>query len=169
MRNIILNLAISLDGYIEGPAGEFDWCFTDQDYGMGDFLAGVDTVVFGRKSYELMLRMDGSFAADKRRIVCSHTLDAVAPGWELLPGDAAASLPQIKAAPGRDIWLFGGAELAQALLSAGLVDEMLLSVHPLLLGGGKRLFDAAPTRIPLRLVAQDSYASGLLQVRYACG
>src|SRR4030095_4545569 len=57
MRKVILGLAVSLDGYIEGPNGEFDWCFTDQDYGMSDFFKRVDTTFMGRKTYELALAM----------------------------------------------------------------------------------------------------------------
>src|SRR5687767_15199973 len=58
MRKIILQLAVSLDGYIEGPNGEFDWCFTDQDYGMSDFFKRIDSVFYGRKTYELVLAME---------------------------------------------------------------------------------------------------------------
>lgn len=57
MRKVILNLAVSLDGFIEGPNGEFDWCFTDQDYGMTDFMNRIDVIFIERKSYELVLQM----------------------------------------------------------------------------------------------------------------
>ncbi len=57
MRKIILQLAVSLDGFIEGPNGEYDWCFTDQDYGMTDFLKGIDSLFIGRKSYELFFQL----------------------------------------------------------------------------------------------------------------
>ncbi len=65
MRRVILNLAVSLDSFIEGPNGEYDWCFTDQDYGMTEFLAGVDTLFLGRKSFDLMRQQEGNFFADK--------------------------------------------------------------------------------------------------------
>ncbi|MEI9944712.1 MAG: hypothetical protein WDN26_10885 [Chitinophagaceae bacterium] len=60
MRKIILQLAVSLDSFIEGPNGEFDWCFTDDDYGMTDFLNRIDAIFIGRKSYEVALTMGGS-------------------------------------------------------------------------------------------------------------
>ena len=60
MRKVILQLAVSLDGFIEGPNGEFDWCFTDDDYGMTNFFNQIDTIFIGRKSYELTLTMGGS-------------------------------------------------------------------------------------------------------------
>jgi dihydrofolate reductase len=59
MRKIVLGLAVSLDGMIEGPHGEYDWCFTDQDYGMKHFLKNIDAVFYGRKSYELMMKWEG--------------------------------------------------------------------------------------------------------------
>ena len=55
MRKLILGVAVSLDGFIEGPNGEYDWCFSDQDYGMSDFMKRIDAIFFGRKSYEVML------------------------------------------------------------------------------------------------------------------
>ena len=63
-----------LDGFIEGPNGEFDWCFSDQDYGMTDFLKRIDTILFGRKSYELLVKMDKDSFRDKERFVFSKTL-----------------------------------------------------------------------------------------------
>ena len=78
MSNVLLNLAISLDGFIEGPNGEFDWCFTDQDYGMTAFLARCDAIIFGRKSYELLLQYDADPYPDKMKYVFSNTIGSVA-------------------------------------------------------------------------------------------
>lgn len=64
MRKITLGLAVTLDGFIEGPKGEYDWCLTDQDYGMTDFLKGIDAIFYGRKSYEMMLHADGGLGAN---------------------------------------------------------------------------------------------------------
>ncbi len=66
MRKIILNVAVSLDGLIEGPAGEYDWCFTDQDYGMTAFLDQTDAIFFGRKSYEVFKKHDEGIWPDKK-------------------------------------------------------------------------------------------------------
>ena len=73
MRKIILNVAVSLDGFIEGPNGEFDWCFTDQDYGMSDFMKSIDAILFGRKSYELMLKMSKNPFPEKMKYIFSKT------------------------------------------------------------------------------------------------
>ena len=166
MRKILLNLAVSLDGFIEDANGAFDWCFTDQDYGMTAFLAGVDAILFGRKSYEVMLKLDPNGFADKTRYVFSNSLEAVADGYELVKGDLSEAVQKIRNQPGKDIWLFGGSLLAHSLLQANLVDEMLISVHPILLGSGKPLFLETDGRTPLDFVEAIPYPSGLVQLRY---
>lgn len=166
MRKIILNLTMSLDGYIEGPQGEYDWCFTDQDYGMTEFLQRTDAIFFGRRSYDLIQVTDPDSFADKTRYVFSNKLKNVAPGWILVQGDIPARVKEIRSQAGGDIWLFGGADLLDSFLQAGWVDEMMLAVHPLLLGGGTLLFQALPERIPLRLLEAKTYSTGLVQLIY---
>jgi len=78
MHKIILNLAVTLDGFIEGEKGEYDWCFTDQDYGMTEFLISIDTIFLGRKSYELLMNYDANSYQEKTKIVFSKTLKNVA-------------------------------------------------------------------------------------------
>ncbi len=80
MRRIILNIAMSLDGYIEGANGEYDWCFTDEDYGMENFLQVTDTIFFGRKSYELFITSIANMWSDKQHYVFSNTLQEVSLG-----------------------------------------------------------------------------------------
>ena len=166
MRKIILNLAISLDSFIEDANGAFDWCFTDQDYGMTEFLDRIDTIFYGRKSYELILEMGDTTFADNRQYVFSNTLGTVEPGWDLINKDILNKVLEIRQQPGKDIWLFGGTSLVTTFIEAGLVDEYLLSIHPLLLGGGKPLFQNLSGRVPLELVDTKSYSSGLVQLVY---
>lgn len=166
MRKIVLNVAVSLDGYIEGPGGEYDWCFADQDYGMKDFLRRIDALLLGRKTYELTLSMGGEPFPGTAKYVVSNTLTSVAAWATLVSGDALRRIEALKAAEGKDIWLFGGAELTRALLGAGLLDEMMLAVHPILLGGGKPLFGGGKGRVGLDLIGSRSYSTGLLQVTY---
>jgi dihydrofolate reductase len=169
MRNVILQLAVSLDGYIEGPEGEYDWCFTDQDYGMSRFMQRVDSMFIGRKSYELVLSMGEAAMAGFPKLqeyVFSSTLNHVKPGAILVNGDTAAAVQRIKNEPGKDIWLFGGASLTASLLNLGLIDEISLAVHPILLGGGKPLFSNLKNRVPLTLRDTKSYSSGLVSLTY---
>jgi len=166
MRSLVLNLAVSLDGFIEGPNGEFDWCFADQDYGMKAFLERIDGIVFGRKSYTVLKSMGADPYPDKQKYVVSRTLTETPTEVEILRGDFASEIRAIKNRPGRDLWLFGGAQLTTALLDARLVDELQLAVHPILLGAGRALFHGASERIMLTLIDTRAYSSGLVQLIY---
>ncbi len=167
MRKIVLNLAISLDGLIEGPNGEYDWCFTDQDYGMQDFLNRIDAIFYGRKSYTMMMGEGGGQNpfGGKQDFVFSNTLTAKKE-YTLVNGDVIEKVKAIKASKGKDIWLFGGAELTTTLLAANLVDELQLAVHPIILGKGKALFGGFVNRIPLNLIGSKTYSSGLISLHY---
>jgi dihydrofolate reductase len=165
MRKIILQLAVSLDGFIEGPNGEFDWCFTDQDYGMSAFLDRIDAVFFGRKSYELLRKFEENPYPDKNKYVFSTTLPTLA-NTILISKDIENKVRQIKTKEGKDIWLFGGARLTSTLMNAGLIDELMLSVHPLILGAGKPLFEDISRKVKLKLTDTRSYDTGLVQLFY---
>jgi dihydrofolate reductase len=169
MRKIILQLAVSLDGFIEGPNGEFDWCFTDDDYGMTEFFKSIDAVFMGRKSYELTLSMGGSVPPgfpQLREYVFSNSLNKVEGERILISGDLAKEVNKIKKEPGKNIWLFGGAALTTSFINLDLVDEMALAVHPVLLGAGKTLFQNIPDRVPLQLINTQTYPSGLVMLSY---
>ena len=174
MRKIILQLAVSLDGFIEGPNGEYDWCFTDQDYGMTAFFQRIDSVFYGRKSYELVSSIEDATNDSAmpgfpklKEYIFSNTLQTVKPSAHLVSGDIQAAVTQIKKEPGKDIWLFGGASLTTSLLNMGLVDELSLAVHPIILASGKPLFHHIANRISLSLIQTQSYPSGLVSLTYA--
>jgi len=166
MRKIILGLAVTLDGLIEGPYGEYDWCFSDQDYGMKDFLKDIDAVFYGRKSYELMMSLEDNPFGGIKRYVFSTTWTAPGKGFELVSGDIVAEVKKIKKSEGKNIWLFGGASLTASLMNTGLVDELWLSVHPILLGAGKPLFSGILERVKLQLTETKPYDTGLVSLRY---
>ncbi len=169
MRKVILALAVSLDGFIEGPNGEYDWCFTDQDYGMSDFFNRIDSIFIGRKSYELALTMGDNPMPGFPKLkeyVFSNTLKEVKSGAVLVKGDIQSEVKKIKKENGKDIWLFGGASLTSSLLKYKLIDEIGLAVHPILLGGGKPLFSDIKERINLRLVDSKTYPAGLVSLTY---
>lgn len=172
MRKIILQLAVSLDGYIEGPNGEYDWCFTDQDYGMTSFFQRIDSVFYGRKSYELVASMGDAEAAMSgfpklTEYVFSTTLKDAKPGVIVINENAEAAVRKIKEAPGKDIWLFGGAGLTASLFEMKMIDEIRLAVHPILLGSGKPLFFESPKRIQLKMEDSKTYSSGLVMLHYS--
>ncbi|HLG39731.1 MAG TPA: dihydrofolate reductase family protein [Chitinophagaceae bacterium] len=168
MRKIILGLAVSLDGFIEGHNGEYDWCFTDQDYGMSDFFKRIDAIFIGRKTYEMSLGMEGGGGGfpPMKEYIFSTTLDKVKKGAVLIKNNIKEEVEKIKKEKGKDIWLFGGASLTSSLMNEGLVDEIGLAVHPILLGGGKPLFSDIRQRIHLKLIDTKTYSSGLVSLSY---
>lgn len=169
MRKLVLGLAVSLDGFIEGPNGEYDWCFTDQDYGLNDFFKRIDATFIGRKSYEMLQTAEGGtdWMPKLQEYVFSNTLTHVKENAVIVSGDVIAQAKEIKMQPGKDIWLFGGASLTSAMLEHGLVDELWLSIHPILLGSGKPLFQNGTQRIPLKLEESRTYDTGLVSVKYS--
>ena len=169
MRKIILQVAVSLDGFIEGPNGEIDWCFTDQDYGMKDFFKQIDTLFMGRKTYELMLTMgdDATSGFPKlKQYVFSTTLNEVQEGI-IVGDDLESEVEKIRNEQGKDIWLFGGGNLTTSFMNLKLVDEVWLAVHPVILGGGKPLFDNLKERVGLKHLDTKTYSTGLVFLKYA--
>ena len=170
MRKVILQLAVSLDGYIEGPNGEFDWCFTDQDYGMSAFFKRIDSTFMGRKTYELALAMQDEAPPGFpkfKEYVFSNTLTEVKERVILINGDIKKKVEKIKKEKGKDIWLFGGAELISLLMNLHLVDEIILAVHPVILGSGKALFSEIKERTWLTLTDHKIYPNGLVFLMYS--
>ena len=175
MRKVILGVAVSLDGYIEGPKGEYDWCFTDQDYGMSDFFKRIDAMFIGRRTYEMFApkpgekkkKQSGGPFAHMKQYIFSDTLKELPKEYILVNSDnLEEKVNSIKKEPGKDIWLFGGASLTTSLMNLNLVDELGLAVHPIILGGGKPLFQNIKDRIKLDLIDTKTYSSGLVSLTY---
>jgi dihydrofolate reductase len=172
MRKIVLSVAVTLDGFIEGPNGEYDWCFTDQDYGMNDFLKRIDSLFLGRKTYEMVLDIEKKDPAMHKpfrkytHYVFSNSLNSVGHGEVLMTGDVKTKVNEIKEIAGKDIWLFGGASLTQYFIREKLLDEMWLAIHPIVLGKGKPLFSETE-RIKLSLLDSKTYSTGLVFLSYA--
>jgi dihydrofolate reductase len=171
MRKIILQVAVSLDAFIEGPNGEIDWCFTDQDYGLKDFFKQIDTLFMGRKTYELMLRMGDEATAGfpkLKQYIFSTTLNEAKEGI-VISDNIQSEVQKIKKEKGKDIWLFGGAELTSSLMNLKLVDEIWLAVHPVILSRGKSTFPNLKERINLKLLDTRTYSTGLVFLKYSVG
>src|SRR4051812_29478212 len=167
MRKVILNLAVSQDGFIEGPNGEYDWCFTDQDYGMKEFFKRTDAIFLGRKSHELVTKTGAEYFGKRKIYVFSKTLtETEDKNIVIINNDVKAIVNKIKNEPGKDIWLFGGASLVTTFMNEDLVDELMLAVHPILLGKGKPLFQNIKERIKLQLTNAKTFSSGLVQLFY---
>lgn len=167
MRKVILGLAVSLDGFIEGPKGEYDWCLSPPKKKMSEFINRIDAVFMGRKTYEMSLGMKGAGGGmpPMEEFIFSTTLGSVKKVM-LITGDLTKEVNKIRQDKGKDIWLFGGAGLIGSLVNLKLVDEINLSIHPILLGGGKPLFSNIKNRINLELFDFNNYPSGLVTVKY---
>lgn len=166
-RKVRLFIATSLDGYIAGPDESLDWLFGDADYGYDEFIAEVDTLAMGRRTYE-MVKGFGEWPYEglattvftrQERMPHDHRVNFTAQP----PADWVHDLDQ---KPGKDVWVVGGGVLIRDFLDAQLVDEMTLSVHPVVLGGGTPLFPPGLHRHKLRLASVHSYPSGLVSSTY---
>lgn len=161
MRKIILSMAVSLDGLIEGPNGEYDWCPPPSKKEMSDFLDKIDAIFLGRKSFELTGK---SMFPKKEHYVFSTTLKKPI-DFQLVNQNVKQRVLEIKNQPGKDIWLFGGAKLVTFFLNEKLVDEMWLGVVPVVLGRGKPLFSNIQQRTCFRL-AEAAPKEGYLSLYY---
>ena len=168
MRRVRYRVASSLDGFIAGPNGDIDWIVHDPTVDFQSLYAGVDTVLVGRRTYELTLQPGAPpWPAGWRIYVFSRTLDpAKHPGVTVVGADANAVVSSLKKEEGPDIWLFGGAALFATLLRAQLVDRIEVAVMPVLLGGGTPLVSSGRGRAQLKLRRADTSPSGILHVDY---
>jgi dihydrofolate reductase len=159
VRHVVYGGAMSLDGFIAGPNGEFDWIVTDPDIDFAALMARFDIFLIGRKTFEVMRRMGNAAPPTPgiRHIVCSRTLRPEDCPGATLSDDAEGVVADLRAKPGKDIALFGGGELFRSLLAAGLVDEVSVSVVPVLLGGGVPLLPPPAERARLVLKTHRVY------------
>jgi dihydrofolate reductase len=169
MRPVRYNVAASLDGYIAGPGGDFDWIPDDPTVDFAAIFGRVDTVLLGRRSY-LVAREGGPppWKADARVYVFSRTLPPEEhPDVTVVAKDAAEVVAALRAEEGEGhIWLFGGGVLFGSLLEAGQVDRLEVTVVPVLLGGGVPLLPAGAGRTVLALIDTHTYPSGMVTLTY---
>jgi dihydrofolate reductase len=167
MKPLSYFVASSLDGYIARPDGGIEWLFTDADYGYADFYASVDTILMGRRTFEPMLREGVFHYPGKRTFVFSTTLASTPfPEVAVVRGDPAELVTSLKRGGGGKIWLVGGSSLAAPLFRAGLVDELVVSFHPVTLGAGIPLFPPGDAAGRWRLLSLRTFARGLVQLTY---
>jgi dihydrofolate reductase len=169
VRRLRYQVATSLDGYIAGPNGEFDWIVMDADIDFAALVAQFDTAVMGRKTFLTTLQQggDGSFPGVDV-VVFSRTLrEADYPAVSIINSDPAEHVRSLKVKAGKDIWLFGGGELFRTLLDAGLVDTVEPAVVPVLLGGGIPMLPPPSSRTKLTLIQHRLYPkSGIMLLEY---
>ncbi|MFT8321914.1 MAG: dihydrofolate reductase family protein [Bacillus sp. (in: firmicutes)] len=177
-RRIILDLAVTLDGFIEGKNGEVDWCIMEPDMGFTNFLNQIDTILYGRKSYDLW----GQYTPKtedpdsekelwrlihaKEKYVFSRTQIETDKQAIWINENILETAKEMKNKPGKNIWLYGGASLITTFINLGLVDEFRLSIHPVILGEGKPMFIDIKKRLNMKMVDTRTFSSGVVQLIY---
>ncbi len=169
MRPVRYSVASSLDGYIAGPNGEFDWIPMDPEIDFKTYMARFDTVLMGRRTFEVALGQGGASPhAGMRTVVFSRTLTGKnQPGVTIVSDNAAGVVRALKQTPGKDIWLMGGGDLFRSLLEAGVVDVVEIAVVPMILGQGVPLLPAPAAQARLALSSTRHYkTTGIVLLTY---
>jgi dihydrofolate reductase len=171
LRKLILYIATSLDGYIAAPNDDLSFLSMvekeGQDYGYSDFLKTVDTIILGRKTYDWVILNAGQLSYPDHKVYVITRSDRENIGdVEFYSGDLEELIKKLKSTPGKNIFCDGGAQIVNQLLKLGLIDEFVISIIPVLLGNGTRLFqDIIPTQ-NLKLISSEQFETGLIQLKY---
>lgn len=170
MRTVTYGAACSLDGFIAGPNGELDWLHFSPDVNavMSKYWKTVDAVLMGRKTWEVAAGKGGGGGAmpGVKGYVFSRTLKKAPPGAQLVSDHAGDFVRELKAKKGKGICVMGGGDLARSLLAEGVIDEVGLNIHPILLGSGVPLFLDAGRRVSLELTENRTLQGGCVLATY---
>lgn len=166
-RRLKLCVACSLDMYIAGTDEAIDWIADPSSIDLSAFFESIDTLIMGRKSYDLCVAM-GQTEPMPGTTQYVFTNREVEPNEHatFVSGDPAELIAELRAGDGRDIWLFGGGDLTAQCLAADLVDDIIVGLHPIVLGGGIPLFPGEHDRRPFDLVGLQRYDSGVVTMHY---
>jgi dihydrofolate reductase len=168
VRRIRYQVAMSLDGYIAGPHGEFDWIIRDPEIDFGALFQQFDTLLVGRGTFEFMVEHGQATVPGMKLIVFSHTLQQCDfPDVTIVAGNEKETVAALRENPGKDIWLFGGGLLFRSFLDMRLVDTVEVAVIPVLLGGGIPLLPAPAKKSKLKLTGHKVYGSGIVLLEYS--
>lgn len=166
MRRVRYSVAMSLDGYIAGPSGEYDWIIMDPAINFATFFKKIDTVVMGRGTFEVAQATGMGGLSGMRPVVISRTLRAEDYPDVTISSDAVATVESLHSEEGKDIWLMGGGVLFKDILAAGLVDTVEVGIIPILLGQGIPLLPPLSKSTPLKLTHHDVFPTGVVLLRY---
>lgn len=173
MRKISLFIAMSLDGYIAKPNDDLSFLKLvekkDEDYGYAEFTSKIDTIIIGRKTYDYVLKEIGASHYDNGNrdvYVITRTERPKVGKTTFYTGNLTELVSRLKSEKGKNIYCDGGAEIINELLKHDLIDELTISVIPVLLGSGTRLFkDGRPEQM-LEFISAKTFETGLVQLHY---
>jgi dihydrofolate reductase len=176
-RRIIVYIATSADGYIARPDGDVEWLNrrARADYGMGRFYPTIDTILWGRKTYDWLINYYKKKGSKKKALFDTKVANYVfsrKPPRKPLPGVQFVSEPvkafarRLRATPGKDIWMMGGGGLIASFLDAGEIDEFDIHVIPVFIGQGIPLVAPRHRDVSLRLRSSRKYPDGVVRLRY---
>jgi dihydrofolate reductase len=170
MRKVIVYIATSADGFIARPDGDIGWLNRPRvagNYGMNDFYRSIDTVLMGRKTHDVGMKLGQASYTGKKNYIFSRTRrQSAGLDVEFIAQEAGEFAKDLRRSPGKDIWLVGGGELIASLLECGQVDEFIIHVIPILIGEGIPLIAARHCSVPLALLSSRSFADGVVRLHY---
>ena len=174
MAKVILYIACSLDGFIAKPDGNLEWLNSvpnpdNTDHGYSDFLKGISVIIMGRRTYSEVLGFGIEWPySDKITYVVTgnDSLKIESPGTHRLCGNISESVEKIKLGTGKDIWLVGGGKLVTYFLNNNLVDKMVISFVPVILGNGIPLFPDKPEETTWNLTGTTAFSTGIVSLTY---
>lgn len=169
MAEVVLFIAASLDGLIARSNGAVDWLFTDQDYGYRDFFASIDTVIMGRKTYTQILQWGDYPYQGKQGFVFTRSPSPTQDdNVEFVQENIEALMASLRSRTGQNIWLVGGAELIALFRQQQWIDQLILSIHPLILETGIPLFLPVVGQVQQLIFQQmQVFETGLIQTTYS--
>ena len=175
MRKVKYAVGASLDGYVAAADGSVDWLnratskAKGEDFGMREFFQSIDTVLMGRKTYEIALQMGmgkGGYPKMKNYVFSRTLPPGERDGVEFVSGDPGELIARLRQQPGKDIWLCGGGELAREVLKSQALDEVILGIVPVLIGGGRSTFPPGFPETEVELVECKQYKGGVVGLTY---
>lgn len=171
MRKLILYIAASLDGYIAKPNDDLSFLSIveqeGEDYGYADFIKTIDTVIVGRKTYDKVIAMGYEFPhANKDTYIITRTPRPNIGSVKYYTGNLKDLVSNLKLKKGKNIFCDGGAEIVNELLNHQLFDELIISVIPVLVGSGTKLFKDGRPEQKLQLISSKQFEKGLIQLHY---
>ena len=169
-RELILYIAMSLDGYIATKTNDIGFLETvsqdGEDYGYNEFVSNIDTVIMGRKTYSKVLAMGHTPHPDKETYIVSRTPQKTIGNTKFYNGNLSELVKELKQQQGKNIYCDGGAEIVTLLLKDNLIDQLYLSVIPVFLGDGIRLFQDGRPQAQWHMVSAKQFPKGLVQLHY---